>query len=690
MKFKLHRQTRAPLLFHLLCLTLWLAFSTEADELDHWIWRNPRPFCSQVNSVAHGGGLWVVGANAGMLATSPDAVEWDLASLGPSTNAFISTVAYGNGRFVVGSSRGLYFSYDAHCWLRITNPVVSNMNDLASGNGFFVGVNGNDATVWRSSNGSNWTSQAIGSGHHERTCFANNRFFILGSDSTYANFQLYTSPDGATWTGPAALGTNRIQKVVYGNGLYVSFNSVIVGNSASSQFRTSADGTTWTAPPVLTNHYIGDIVFANGQFVAVDQFARVLLSSDGVYWSEQSVPELFAAGKVVWDGTQFVVSGLASTIVASTNAVNWTRRTTGPQNSLVGIIYTNGLYVAVGGKVVPGGGDAYSKSTVVTSINGRDWTEHDSGTSNSLIAVAFGNGSYVAVGAGGGITTSADAMSWNTAASPDTNVLYSVAYGAGKFVAVGGGGTRATILSSTEGLNWIAQANAINYSPLNGIIFAQNQFVAVGQTNALKNAATLTSPDGLTWTARTSATNTLRAITWANGLYAAVGDRGTIVISPDGVTWSNQSITAVISLRCVAYGGGSFVTVGSPPSLMTSTNGTNWTYRPVFTAVSTSPMYGIVYDGDTFVISGYTGQILQTVPFHPGTPAITLRFRQTDRALLSFTGPETHGYEIQSSDTLPPVWQTLNMATNLSATTTIPDNTATNSSMRLYRVRLLD
>src|SRR5205814_5584050 len=134
-----------------------------------------------------------------------------------------------------------------------------------------------------------------------------------------------------------------------------------------------------------------------------------------------------------------------------TNGVNWTRRTTGSQNSLVGIIYANGLYVAVGGKVVPGGGDAYSKSTVVTSTNARDWIEHDSGTTNSLIAVAFGNGSYVAVGAGGGITTSTDAMNWSPVASPDTNVLYAVAYGAGKLVAVGGGRIPASTLTSTEG-----------------------------------------------------------------------------------------------------------------------------------------------------------------------------------------------------------------------------------------------
>jgi len=118
--------------------------------------------------------------------------------------------------------------------------------------------------------------------------------------------------------------------------------------------------------------------------------------------------------------------------------------------------------------------------------------------------------------------------------------------------------------------------------------------------------------------ARNSVTNnTLRGITWANGLYAAVGDRGTVSISSDAITWTNQSLSVVIGLRAVAWGAGSFVAVGSVPSLFTSTNGANWAYRPVFTAVSMSSMYSIVYGNDTFILTGLNGQVLQTVPSIP-------------------------------------------------------------------------
>jgi hypothetical protein len=52
--------------------------------------------------------------------------------------------------------------------------------------------------------------------------------------------------------------------------------------------------------------------------------------------------------------------------------------------------------------------------------------------------------------------------------------------------------------------------------------------VAVGSGGTI-----LTSPDGVKWTRRTSGTNNLLyGVTYGNGLFVAVGDRGTILTSP--------------------------------------------------------------------------------------------------------------------------------------------------------------
>jgi hypothetical protein len=53
------------------------------------------------------------------------------------------------------------------------------------------------------------------------------------------------------------------------------------------------------------------------------------------------------------------------------------------------------------------------------------------------------------------------------------------------------------------------------------------QFAAVGL-----NGTIVTSPDGITWTARASGTaNDLRGIAWSGTQFAAVGDHGIILTS---------------------------------------------------------------------------------------------------------------------------------------------------------------
>jgi hypothetical protein len=62
------------------------------------------------------------------------------------------------------------------------------------------------------------------------------------------------------------------------------------------------------------------------------------------------------------------------------------------------------------------------------------------------------------------------------------------------------------------------------------VTYGNNTFVAVGRGGAI-----LTSPDGATWTQRTSPTsNSLYGATYGNGTFVAVGYDGTILTSPDG------------------------------------------------------------------------------------------------------------------------------------------------------------
>jgi hypothetical protein len=655
-----------------------------ADELDCWVWRNPRPHGIQINSLAYGGGLWTAYANgSGLIATSPDGANWDQLTLG--TNATIYAGAHGNGRFVCATSRGAYHSFDAHNWFKAS---FFNINDVAFGNGLFVGPDGN-ATVWRSNNGSNWTSLALGAiDHYTRISFANGRFFATGSDSSFANYLLSSSTDGTNWGGSVALGTNAIDKIVFGNGVYLGISTVVV--PTLSKFRTSVNGTTWSAPTIRSNYYVQDVIFANGQFVAIDLVGRVMFSADATNWTEISVPELYGASEIGWDGTQYVTSGYFNLFATSPDGTNWTQRGIGTSHSLLGITRANGFYVAVGGNLGDNGGNL-SPCTVVTSTNARDWTIYLPDASNSLASVTFGNGTFVAVGAGGLIVKSTNAVNWNTNASPTASLLNAVAYGSGRFVAVGGDTNRATIISSTDGANWTDQPAATNYLALYGLTFAQNQFVAVGRTNGTKRATTLTSSDGLTWTAQIStASNHLRSVTYGNGSFVAVGDRGAIATSSDAVNWTNRSLPIVPSFLTTTYGNGNFLVFGNTLSYYTSTNTVDWVRRRTTEQVTIWSLYGAIYGDNTFLAVGSYGQILETVPFNAPPPVSSLALQPGNPPFLSITAPEWHGYEILTATSLPPVWETLNTVTNYSATTKLPVTPPANSSARFYRVRSLN
>ena len=101
----------------------------------------------------------------------------------------------------------------------------------------------------------------------------------------------------------------------------------------------------------------------------------------------------------------------------------------------------------------------------------------------------------------------------------------------------------------------------------------------------------MTSPDGITWTSRTSPNNEWRSVTYGNGLFVAVASSGTgnrVMTSPDGITWTSRTSTAdyewygVIYGYNSTYGNGLFVAValtGVDNRVMTSPDGITWTAR---------------------------------------------------------------------------------------------------------------
>ena len=75
-------------------------------------------------------------------------------------------------------------------------------------------------------------------------------------------------------------------------------------------------------------------------------------------------------------------------------------------------------------------------------------------------------------------------------------------------------------------------------------------------------------------------------------MFVTVGDSGTILTSPDGTSWTKRTSGTSEYLFGVTYGNGLFVTVGNSGTILTSTDGTTWTSK---TSGTTQNLWGVTY-----------------------------------------------------------------------------------------------
>lgn len=132
-------------------------------------------------------------------------------------------------------------------------------------------------------------------------------------------------------------------------------------------------------------------------------------------------------------------------------------------------------------------------------------------------------------------------------------------------------------MTSPDGITWTARSAPVGTtdSTWKSVTYGNGTFVAVANVGTTK---VMTSPDGETWTAQTPAEdNSWESVTFGNGTFVAVADTGTnrAMSSTDGVTWTPHSVSAT-TWKAVTYGNGTFVAVNDRDSAMTSADGATW------------------------------------------------------------------------------------------------------------------
>ena len=257
------------------------------------------------------------------------------------------------------------------------------------------------------------------------------RSLISGFGNTQTSWVIRSSPS----TGSLyVVGFN-------GSNLFITVN-------VNTNVYTSPDGVTWTTASSGISTFPYGITYSNTAFILVGSntntgYPAIATSTDGgITWTTRSTTGFGTSSNiqgVCWSGSYLVAVSNEGHIATSTGTgSSWTQRYKEASGNFYSVAYGGGIYVACG------------SGALATSINGTSWTNNNNSACPFTVnSVTYGNSRFVAVGISGKIATSSDGINWTLSESPVTTSLRDVVYGNSKFVAVGGGSP--TIITSPTG-----------------------------------------------------------------------------------------------------------------------------------------------------------------------------------------------------------------------------------------------
>ncbi len=311
---------------------------------------------------------------------------------------------------------------------------------------------------------------------------------------------------------------------------------------------------------------VGGVAFGHDTFVSVGSEGEVCLSHDGSIWERKAQLNArlrdvtFGQGIFVAVGAGGVNNSSGPQLFSSPDGVIWTSWAPMPiGDGLEDVSFNGSIFVAVGGD------SALHQGSILSSPDGVTWTARVIRQSRYLTSVIYAAGQFIA-----GSLTSPDGITW-TLHGDVSDFPVRVAFGANTYVGVNSG----FIETSSDGLHWTSLPDVHVY--LYDVLFDGTQFIAVGEKGTL-----LTSPDGVSWApASVPSLEDLTAINMVGSLRIAGG--ASHFLSSDGVSWREAEPTTR-ALNGVARGNSLFVAVGANGTIQTSPDGVTWTKRNSGTA----------------------------------------------------------------------------------------------------------
>ena len=340
-------------------------------------------------------------------------------------------------------------------------------------------------------------------------------------------------------------------------------------------------------------------IASSGAGLAIVGDGVALASTDGTSWAESYGAQVPSGSRVIWAGDRFLATN-GSSLSASTDGLTWTPSSnTGVAMVTFDVAYSGTITVAVGQYALGVSG------IIARTEDGVTWTSQP--TSQPLRAVTWTGAQFVAAGDFGTILTSPDGIAWTTRYSGTSLSLFSLVWAGTKLLASGYSGT---ILTSPDGITWTTHSTGTS-SAIERVAWSGTTFVAVASPDGVSGDIVLSSSDGVVWTPRLSG-SWLYDVVWSGTAFVAVGAFGTILTSPDGVTWFTE-LQGGWWLHGVTWTGSQFVAVGdvmcsgtcTNAIVQTSPDGLAWTRRE---SSSPDPLYAVAGSGSIVVaVGGTTG-----------------------------------------------------------------------------------
>ncbi|MDB6031588.1 MAG: hypothetical protein JWM16_1926, partial [Verrucomicrobiales bacterium] len=283
------------------------AIMTSGDGVN-WIERSDQ---GEFNKILFTNDMFLAVGNDGTIVTSLNGVDWSRRASGITNE--LHGVAYGNGIYVmVGRNGTVLTSTDAITWTQRASGQTDYLKSVTYGGGLFVCVGNLSSNVLTSTDGIAWTARhfAIPSGFSglnlEDIAYGNGTFLGVGD-----NGYVVTSSTGLNWSALNTGVEKNLRGVAFASGVFV-----VAANDG--RILSSSDGQVWNIRNPATGNNLRGVAYFNGHFLAVGNSGTIVQS--GLLWPWLQVRGFTPAGCLL---EVQAPSGRAYVIQGSSNLETW-------------------------------------------------------------------------------------------------------------------------------------------------------------------------------------------------------------------------------------------------------------------------------------------------------------------------------------------------------------------------------